>query len=254
MIWVLLFTLLIKLMGTADEVFTIPKLKKEIRTHVSDKVRKNSLLLIVKEAKKKNKGFIKATDKDKKKLKKLMASGENEIQEIETLLKNNHNKRKKLQNYNLEKRLDMQNLMTDEEWEQVIEKAVSPSKKREKKTDKEEKKVKDAIDKLLEKTEKSILKNIEDSTNRDHVLKAFRDFSNALKEQVSKGLENNYQNNKIVRKRTATREELEEVYGQQNELRENLNVEFTDIYNILYEHTNKKERKSIKKELNKMFK
>jgi|GEM_PF-5268798 len=254
MIWVLLITMVIKMIVGPDEIFNVPKLKKEIKTHVSDEGRRDSLLLIVKDAKKEIKAFNKVNEKDKKKMKKLMSSGENELNAIELLLKENFEKRRKQQSYNLDKRLAMQNLMTDEEWKNVIERAVSPSEKAEKKANKRDDKFDESIDKLMKATEKTISKKVEDSARKEKVMSAFHKFSSALKTQVEDGLEIDYQNNKIVGKRTATREELQGIYTNQNEFRQNVYDEFISMYNVIYENTSGSERKAIRKELKKMFK
>ena len=85
MIWALLITMLIKMIAGPEQLFTVPKLDKEIKTHISDKEQKKELLSIVKTAKKEIKAFNKETDKAKKKLKKLTSSRDDELDEIKTL-------------------------------------------------------------------------------------------------------------------------------------------------------------------------
>ncbi len=254
MIWAMLITMAIKLVIGTDEIFTIPKLKKEIKKHVTDDRRKDSLLLILKDAKREIKAFNKQNIKDMKKVKKLMASEENQIQELEILLKSNFDKRKKLQASKLDKRLAMQDLMTDEEWKSVIENAVTPSRKHEKKTNKKVSKFKKSVDELLNDTEKSISKKIHDSVRREKVLESFHEFFAALEQQIEEGSKFNYKSNEIIRKRSATREELEGLYAKQNELRKNVYSEFRVMYEVIFEFTNETERKAIRKELKKMFK
>jgi len=254
MIWVLLITLMIKLISGPEQIFTVPKLEKEIKTHVTDEQRKDSLLLIIKETKKEIKEFNKENDKDKKRMKKLMASNDNEIKNIEILLRDAFDNRKKLQSNNLDNRIIMQELMTDEEWTNVIEKAISPTEKAERKTDKKEDKFDKYIDEMMADIKKSISKKIIDSLRKENALKAFNDFSIALKEHVKDGMKVDYQNNEIVGKRTATREHLEGAYANQNEFRKKVYDDFIELYKVIFEYTNKSERRAIRSELKKIFK
>ena len=60
MLWAFLITLLIaKLSGGPEEIFMIPNLDKEIKSHILDKERKDNLLLVVKEAKMEIRAFSK---------------------------------------------------------------------------------------------------------------------------------------------------------------------------------------------------
>ena len=124
-----------------------------------------------------------------------MASRDDEIKEIETILKEAFDKRKKLQLYTLDKRLEMQELLTDEEWQNVIERAVSPSGKAERKSGKRHDKFNETIDKLMEDTEKTISKKVEDSARKEKIMSAFHEFSTALKAHVNDGIEIDYQKN-----------------------------------------------------------
>ena len=73
-------------MVSPPEVFTVPKLKKEIKTHVSEEVRKDSLLALYKESKKVNKVFLKSSDKNRKRIKQLMKSNSDELGNIRSIL------------------------------------------------------------------------------------------------------------------------------------------------------------------------
>ena len=105
MIWALLITMLIKMIAGPEQLFTVPKLDKEIKTHISDKERRKNLLSIVKTAKKEIKAFNKETDKAKKKLKRLTDSKDDELDEIKTLFDVNFESRKKFQKSMVDKRL-----------------------------------------------------------------------------------------------------------------------------------------------------
>ena len=153
----------------------------------------------------------------------------------------------------VEERLKVQSLMTDEEWNNVIENAVSPSNKIERKANKKDDKLDKQVAKLMEDINKSIQKKVTDSLRNEHVIEAFKNYNEALKIHIEEGLNISYKNNEIARKRTATREELMEIYTQQNELRNVVYNEYMELYKTILAFTTKNERRAIRSELKKMF-
>lgn len=253
MVWVLLITMIIRLLSP-QEIFTVPKLKKEIKTHVAEDARKDSLLVAYKESKKVNKVFLKSSNKNRKRIKKLMKSNNNELENIRSILDEDFEKRRELQAFNIEKRLLFQDLMLPEEWEKVIENVVSPSQKMEKKAKKTESKLDDAIDKVMQDTKRSIQKNIQDEAQMKVLLDAFGNFQKALKLQVKEGLKIDFQREEVARNQGATRVELQDFYKRQNNYRESVYDEFLGLYELVYANTNANERKAVRKELNRLFK
>ncbi|WP_139314938.1 hypothetical protein [Saccharicrinis aurantiacus] len=252
MLLFLLFTTLMKLIGS-EETFTIPKLEKEIKAHVSDDVRKDSLLILLKDAEKETKSFYKIEDKNYSEIKKLMSEDINQSEEIKQIFKDNMQKRIEIQNYHITKRLEMEKLIKPEEWVYILENAVSPSDKIKEKTTKQDLKTKEAVKKVMDNTEESIRKEIEDEEKQKILIDAFRSFKQSLGVLVKDGLRINYETNEILKKQYSSKEELRTVYDNQNRIRQNLASEFYQFYNIIHNQTDLKERKAIRKELAKLF-
>ena len=237
-----------------EQVFTAPKLKKEIKTHVQDETRQEELLEILKIAKKKIKAFDEQNSKAMKQMKKLLKDKEPNIGKMDQLLESSMTKRQTHQAFLVDHRLKMQNLMTDEEWNLVIENAVSPSDKNEKKEDKDDRKEDKEIEKHLERVEGVITEKIDDETKKQKVMTAYQEYQKDWRMMVEKVREMNYQTNDIVNSRSASREELEDIYAEQNELRLETYESFTKLYKVASENTTVQEWKAIRKSLRKIFK
>ena len=240
--------------GGPEDIFQVPKLEKEIKTHVVDMPRKEQLLSLTKQAKNEIKTFNKSRGKKMKVMKKSNASKDFTKEMMEELYMAYHNERLKLQSSMLDKRIKFQELMTINEWDIVIEKAVFPSDKVEKKTDKLEVKEELEIDKMFSKLQSVIEKNILDTKGQEKVLAKLNIFEKTIDEFISISQEMNYQDSELVRKRTATASELKGFYEQQNELRVKGAKEYFKFREAAIDNTNDKEWKDIVGDLKIFFK
>jgi hypothetical protein len=177
MLWAFLITLLIaKLSGGPEEIFMIPNLEKEIKSHAVDKERKNEILLVAKEAKKEIKSFEKIRKnqlKEIEKLGKLKSTSSTELFDIYTIY---NNARLNMQTVLIFKRLKLQQLISDEEWKQLIESAVLPSDKALKKIDKQNNKEDDEVEKLIQEIETTIINEITEANKQENLLNSLKNF------------------------------------------------------------------------------
>lgn len=255
MLWAFLITLLItKLSGVPEEIFIIPDLDKEIKSHVVDKERKKEILQVVKSAKNEIKAFHKLR---KNKLKQIAKQGilkENPSEELLDIYKSYHNARLTMQSVLIDKRLKLQMLITDDEWKQLIENAVLPSEKALRQIDKSEQKDDDQVEKLIREIEETIIKEITDVEKRQHLLNSLEKFNITLKEFIDESQQMNLKDNKIARNKNASRKEIEGFYKLQNELRQKGTEEYFQLRNSARRNTNDEEWKAIYKTINRIVK
>jgi hypothetical protein len=239
--------------GGPEEIFQVPKLEKQIKSHVENEDFQNQLLTLTKEAKKELKSFNKSRSKKMKAMKKANASRESSEEMMVDLYMAYHNERLILYASLLAKRLEFQDLMTEDEWKNVIEKAVFPSDKATKSSNKADLKEVKEIDKIFTKIKEAIEKNIGESENREKVLTELDSFEKTIDEFVSMSQELNYQDSELVRKKTATAGELKNLYQQQNDLRVKGAMEFFRFREAAIKNTTDKEWKDIVAELKVIF-
>lgn len=255
MLWAFLISLLIaKLSGGPEEIFMIPNLDKEIKSHIVDKERKSEILLVVKEAKKEIKAFEKLRKNKLKEIEKLGKSKEVPSGELLAIHKVYNDARLNMQSVLIDKRLKIQELIKDEEWEQLIENAVLPSEKSLKKIEKGESKEDDKVEKLLTNIEETIIKEIKEAERRQNLLTSLERFNTSIKEFVEETQKMNFKDNSIVRKKDTSRKELEDFYTAQNELRHKGTVEYFQLRDTVIQHTNDDEWKAIYKAINSIVK
>ena len=245
--------LVVKIVGGPEEVFMIPKLEKEIKSHVEGKDRKKEILIIFKEGKKDLKSFTKLRKKKLKEIEKMSASRANSMEEIFSVYETLYNARLDYQSRLTDKRLEIQNLLNDKEWEQIIEKAVLPSDKLKQKEIKQEGKKNKDVDKLLGNIEESIIEHIGDEQKRKEILLGLENFRTTLEVFVEEGRQMNFADNDIIRNKNASRKNIEQFYKTQNQLRYKGSKEFFEMRNIILQNTNEREWKEIIKSINKII-
>ena len=184
MLWAILIALFIAtLSGGPEEIFMIPKLDKEIKSHIEDKDRKNEILLVAKEAKKEIKEFGKLKKKNLKQLKKQSRSRDTSTQQLLDLYQTYFNARLSKQSIVIEHRLKIHELLNENEWELIIKPAILPSEK-----------------------ERS-----------EMILKELEVFTATLKEDINEGQKMNFEDNKLFKDKNALMKDLQDFYNRHNE-------------------------------------
>ena len=248
MLWAFLIALLIaKLASGPEEIFMIPKLDKEIKSHVVDKERKNESLLVAKEAKKEIKAFEKLRKDTLKQIEKLGKSKQVPSDELLEIFKVYNNARLNMQSVLNDKRLKLQELITDDEWKQLIENAVLPSEKAMRNIGKADSKEDDQVEKLIIKIEETIIQEIKDAGRKQNLLISLEKFNKTFQEFIETGQLMNFKDNKIMRSKNTSREELEDFYKTQHELRHKGTIEYFQLRDATIKNTNEEEWKVIYK-------
>jgi len=216
-----LTTLLLVLFSDGPgEIFLVPDADKKVKSVVAGKERKKQTVAVFKAAEKEASKFKKSLKKQNKKLKK----NESPLSDadLEQLLNESFAEREKLQVFLVEKRLEIRDILTEKEWDKVIDIALEEQISKEKKFQKAEAKKDKQAQKVLAKIRSALKKNIVNAESRERALGDFADFE---KKAIGVFVETNdltIQNNQISQSYSANKEELLTIYTKLNTARREL--------------------------------
>lgn len=255
MLWALLIALLIaKLSGGPEEIFLLPDFDKKIKKNVNKKDRQAEALEIYKQAKKEVKEFSKYKKKQIKLFEKLTTDQNVPSKEIQLKHKAFHESRRALQESLIDKRLLLQKLFTTEEWKAIIESAQFPSDKKQQKQGKQEDKQDKKISKILDEMEEVIQKNVKEVEAETAILESYTEFRSSIEKFAQESKEMNFQDNSIIRKKDATKDELTGFYEKQNEFRINGIAKYLKLRENVRSNTQEREWKNVLKSINQILK
>ena len=166
----------------AESEFTssIPKIKKEIRQHVTEKPRKDTLLVLVKDYEKAIKKYEKEKKRNFKKLNKSSSDRNQNSSEFIAVYDNYYQSRVQLISSLIGYRLLFQQQITEEELLLVIENAILSSKKERRKDEKQEEKGEDKLNKVFRDLNEIVVKHIGDSAKVKIVTQSLFDFESSI--------------------------------------------------------------------------
>lgn len=186
MFWALLFTALIAIFGH-ESPYLIPHMDKHIKKNVDDPVRKDTLLLVLKEVKKEKKSRKKENEKLAKQMNNFFASRESTQQDFDELIDKIEQRSKILDQSNLKIRIVFKENILVDEWGSMQADMEKEMNKLLKKMNKGF----DRLDKSITKLNKSIESTVVDVEKRNAAmesLKSYRSFLNVKKEEYLKSL------------------------------------------------------------------
>jgi len=236
--------------GDASEFASyIPHLKKEIRQHVPEKERKDSLMVVLKHYNK----CIKKYDKQKKKLRKKVdrvsadwnVSTEQMLQTYDEF----YDARISALSELIEYRLLFQEQITEEEMFQITENVAIESKKERRKGKKAEAKAAKKLDRIFLNVNEIILKHIEDSGKAELVQISLQDFENTVFTYVDEARELILERKIMTSEKYASREDIEKIFARSNQLRKQASRDYAQLREVVIQNTSEKEWKAINKEL-----
>ena len=105
------------------------------------------------------------------------------------------------------------------------------------------------MEKIFRDTNKTIVKHIEDSTKLKLVTSSLHTFEGTVYTLVDEAKNLNEERQLTIDDKTATREEIEELYELSNELTYRASREFAILREVLIKNTDEREWKAINKEL-----
>ncbi len=249
-----LATLLIFLItGGPEQVFIAPKAIKEIKAAVKDPDRKKDILTLMNEGKKEIKSFRKRNGKRVKSIEKLLGRVASSADEIDAIIQEDFTERKVLQASIIEKRLRLQQLLTQQEWEEIIAPSAYPSPKQEKKNDKGEQKAMEELDKQMAAIQAATSRILSDEA-RSSVSPAFEAFESNFREHIAQSQKLNYVYSETLRKFGTTKEEMEAFYRDQDDLRSEVYASFKAFLSTTKGTTSDEEWKAMGKAIKMLFK
>ena len=103
-----------------SKIFTIQKVEKKVRSHISEKDREKRVLEIFKQARKEIKELDKKLSGSRKEFKKLQAQKSTQSVELENIFQNSEAVRKQVQSVLVAKRLEVRAIFTENEWDAFV--------------------------------------------------------------------------------------------------------------------------------------
>ena len=193
-----------------------------LKSIIADKDKKSRAVDLFKTTKQEIKAFNKELKQKNKKLKNDAYRSNLNESTVEQLLKESFDSRKVVQSHLIDQRLQLRELLTEDEWDRFmevsLEELVSKEKKAEKATVKKDKET----EKLLAKLKSSLEKNISDADKLKKALKDYSDFEQLIITKFEQLNALTFENNSSVQAYSVDRETLSSIYSDLNGARQEL--------------------------------
>jgi hypothetical protein len=245
----LLFSIIFGSGAESEFSASIPDIQKEIRQHVTDVERRDTLLLLVKNYEDAVKQFDQWKNQYRKELHAL--SEEREVGTTEVLVKYNEffQGRKQLISTLTTYRLSFQEKITDDELSLISENAFLGTKKELKRERAEEKNREEALEEAFTDLEGILQTSIEDTSRRGKVDAQLVRFKESIYTLVEETWNFDLGRLERLNDRLATREEIEAMYSELNEIRYQTAIEFAHLRQQIIKNTTADEWNTISREL-----
>lgn len=237
--------------GGAESEFasSIPNIQKEIRRHVEDEIRKDTLLLLVKEYENAIKLYEKEKTKRFKHLNTVSTDRDNDTGEFLAAYDDYYQSRTNLLSSLIDYRLLFQEKITEEELLLITENALNSPERRVKKEQKQEEKSQDRIIRLFVDLNEMVVHHIQDSLKAELVLQSLHSFESSVYATLDVSYDLDLERKRRLNDRSTTRDEILKMYSLSNELRYTTARNFAVLRQSIIENTSQKEWKAINKEL-----
>ena len=238
--------------GVNLEVFYIDKIEQGVKKYVTDKDRKKELKGFFKEYKKNSQSYNKGMQGDLKNLKKQNLDRTVPIAWYKDFFKKRLDETTKVQHVFIDYRINLQNIISDDEWAQIMELASSAEIEEQEKKEKQEKKSSDKD--LLINLRETVNENIANPHSKKELLAAWDIFKEGYDVTVETYDHINVDESKIVVNKNTSKEELEGVIIKLNSIRDKMHVVHIEFLKVLKGNTGNEEYQAIMKEFNKLLK
>ena len=247
----MLIALIISLIfsGGSQSFLTNPKIKKHIKKYVESKEVKNEIFELIKNYEKEAKKFDKHEKKLGKELDKMNSSRTTSRVEFEEFFSDYLDSKKPLQDLAITSGLQTRNLISDSEWELIINALDDDFKQNANKRKKQLIKLKKTIQKI-EKKASNVIEDEEKRAKAKEVSIALRDSIISIKNEYDKY---NLTESPSLRKRKISEQDLLQIQEKGKDLRMKFFEVYTDTHFELIELTTEEEWDKIQKEINRIF-
>jgi len=221
-----LFLILFNVGGSSEETFVLPNAQKAVKNAIEDSDRNKEATVAMKSYSRDWKKFQKFKKKQAKALSKLNKDQSAGPKAIADLFEKYRSERRKAEDQLIELRLNLQNLMTDEEWVTLINQIENVKPKTAKKKEKEQLKNDLKLDKNLLAIESEIQAAFSDPEKIEEVKKDLDQFEADLANLLFEVQEEPLNVVEVMRNRSATRDEITEVIIRQENYRSRVHSSF----------------------------
>lgn len=235
------------LTGGHKSPFITPKLAGRVKKNVKDDKKKKEVLEVIDKTNKLQARFDDRAKSFKKMLAALASEKDIEAQEYKDLFKGLITDHRQLQNKIIDARLTMLKVLSENEFELIIDKDYMPKEKSFKKASK-------GLSKHLSKMQQAVKKAIKDETAQKNVLDAIDAFNSSSSELINAMAHLDIKDHEILAKYDAGKNELKEVAESINELRLKLYTSFIALHKNLAKATTEKQWKAASKTLKELIK
>jgi hypothetical protein len=242
----------ILLFGGPEEMFLMGTLEKGIKKEITDKDRQKEIKSIISVYEKSVKGYKKTRKSQKKELAALYSSKNASVDDFSSLYDEMILTLQNLQTETIDSRIQSLEMITDEEWENMVQMEKDRLIKEETKASKSKKKVKEPKPFLnLEEVIKSL--NL-DTQNEQESLQQLEKVKKSYDDLVHTVQDSRNKFSQIIRDRNSSRAELESVANWNNEIKKDAYFNLVDLYKKLSENVPDENWAKVAKEFGKIIK
>ena len=251
-----LFTILATLLfggGNTEELFILPNAQKVVKQTIEDPDRKDQATLEMKNLSKEWKKLQKIKKKQAKNLAKMNKDLSTDAQALADLFENYKEERRNVKDQLITFRLNIQDIMTDDEWSSVISQIEDVKPKKAKKQEKAQ--LKEALkkDKKFRAVEDEIEAAFTDPEKLKEVKIDMEQFEDDLADLIFTMQEESLNMVEVMRDRNASRDDITEAVMMQEDERAVVHASFLKFRKELVELSTEDNWPKIAKALNKFL-
>lgn len=250
---VILIVTLLSVNSNKEDPFIFPKEEKLVKHAIQDPERRKEAVHIMKIYKKDWKQLQKMRKKHEKAVKKLNKDFNADTHDMEQLLEELREKRRRLKDDMAEIRLNFQQLLTSDEWEELISQIDALKEKRASKKERKEIKAELKRNKMLSKIEAEIEAAFTDPEKVEEVRRDLDQFEEDLSNLMFAMQEEPAELMKVIRNQNATYEELTEIIEKLDNYLIQMQASFLTLRSELQELSSEDQWRKIAKALNKLI-
>lgn len=250
----LLFAMIFGSGGESEFISTVPNFKKEVKINIADEARRDSILVLIDEYEGAIKDYEKENDRLQKQVNKVGADRSVRSEEFLKYYDEYYQSRVNLISSLIDYRLMFQKQITDKELMLVIEETIVSSAEQRRENQIREEKTEDNLNEAFREIADILIKNIGDPDRIDKVAGSYLEFERTMYDNVDNYRDTNADRKASLLITNPTREELEGMYEQSNQVRYKAARDFAILREAVIENTTESEWKQINKELKKFFK
>lgn len=228
---------------------SIPQIKKEIRRHVEDDIRKDTLLLLVKEYEGSIKEYEKKKNKQYKALNRASRDRSVATPDFMSIYDEYYQSRTNLISTLIDYRILFQENITEEEILLVTDGALNRPDREINKEMRQVNKSEDRLIKLFVDLNEIVVRNINDSLKAEVVVQSLHSFESSIYATLDESYDLQVERIQRLDDRSSSREQLLDMYERSNRLRYAAAGHFAALREDVIANTDQKEWKAINREL-----